>query len=143
MTYIEMQQWEREGDRVQWARAEAEMDRFQEQLEIKIAEFLRCIAFFDFNAQVWTKMSANEQPGSQEQAKETAYMWMTLGDQCRKHLKMAGYQFALEPGFDFPALVAYLEKERDRNDALIREAGIAPRDKRAEAVLLALARGEN
>ncbi|KAJ6563399.1 hypothetical protein DFH09DRAFT_920273 [Mycena vulgaris] len=124
MTDIEMQQWEREGDRVQWARAEAEMDRFQEQLEIKIAEFLRCIAFFDFNAQVWTKMSANEQPGFQEQAKETAYMWMTLGDQCRKHLKMAGYQFALEPGFDFPALIAYLEKERDRNDALIREAGI-------------------
>ncbi|KAJ6493772.1 hypothetical protein DFH09DRAFT_1104448 [Mycena vulgaris] len=124
MTDIEMQQWEREGDRVQWARAEAEMDRFQEQLEIKIAEFLRCIASFDFNAQVWTKMSANEQPGFQEQAKETAYMWMTLGDQCRKHLKMAGYQFALEPGFDFPALIAYLEKERDRNDALIREAGI-------------------
>ncbi|KAJ7212369.1 hypothetical protein C8J57DRAFT_1539218 [Mycena rebaudengoi] len=31
MTNEEMKQWEEEGDRVQWARAEADMDRFQEQ----------------------------------------------------------------------------------------------------------------
>ncbi|KAJ7656586.1 hypothetical protein B0H17DRAFT_1213791 [Mycena rosella] len=86
MTDIEMQNWE--SDRVQWARAEAEMDRFPEQVE----------------------MSAAESPSYKEQANETANMWVVLANQCRRHLKMAGYQFALEPDFDFAALIAYIER---------------------------------
>ncbi len=35
------------GDRVSFFRAEAERDRWLEQWEIKIAEFLRCIRSFD------------------------------------------------------------------------------------------------
>ncbi|KAJ7089398.1 hypothetical protein C8R44DRAFT_556861, partial [Mycena epipterygia] len=82
MTDNEMVQWQREGDRVQWARAEAEMDRFEEQIEIKLAEFLRCIAAFEFNTQVWTKMGAqSDEPGFKEQANETTHMWLTLAEQ--------------------------------------------------------------
>ncbi|KAJ7067668.1 hypothetical protein C8F01DRAFT_670999 [Mycena amicta] len=40
MTDVEMDEWSREGDRVQWFRAEAEMLRWREQKEQKIAELL-------------------------------------------------------------------------------------------------------
>ncbi|KAJ7139000.1 hypothetical protein C8R44DRAFT_867171 [Mycena epipterygia] len=142
MSDSEMLLWEREGDRVQWARAEAEMDRFQEQLELKLTEFLRCIAAFQFEAHVWTQMGADGyrlEPGFQVQAKETAHMWTHLAAQCQTHLEMAGYAFALDPGFD---LIAYLEEEHHRNDGLLQEQGIVPQDKRAEAILFARARGE-
>ncbi|KAJ3964940.1 hypothetical protein EV361DRAFT_975265 [Lentinula raphanica] len=46
MTADEMQQWEDKSDSVQWFRAEADMERWQEQVEIKHAEFLRLIASF-------------------------------------------------------------------------------------------------
>ncbi|KAJ6607969.1 hypothetical protein B0H10DRAFT_2304322 [Mycena sp. CBHHK59/15] len=123
MTDTEMAQWESEGDRVQWARAEGEMDRFQEQVEIKLAEFLRCLASFDFNEQAWAKMSANSDrgPGFVERAKETAHMWKRLAEQCRAHLTLAGYKFALESDFN---LIAYIEQERGKSDNLLREQGI-------------------
>ncbi|KAJ7869070.1 hypothetical protein B0H13DRAFT_1896767 [Mycena leptocephala] len=132
MTDAEITEWESERDRVQWARAEAEMDRFQEHMELKLAEFLLCLASFEFNEQIWTQMSAKPDlgPGFAERAKETAYIWKQLSDQCRKHLAMAGYKFALEPDFN---LIIYVEKEREKHDDLLREQGIVPRDKRAEA----------
>ncbi|KAJ7913646.1 hypothetical protein B0H13DRAFT_1873761 [Mycena leptocephala] len=37
----EMDEWSNEGDRLQWFRAEAEMQRWQEQKEQKLAELLR------------------------------------------------------------------------------------------------------
>lgn len=100
------------------------MDRFQEQLELKLTEFLRCIAAFQFEAHVWIQMGADgyrSEPGFQVQAKETAHMWTRLAAQCRTHLEMAGYAFALDPGFD---LIAYLEEERHRNNGLLQEQGI-------------------
>ncbi|KAJ7111002.1 hypothetical protein C8R44DRAFT_633535, partial [Mycena epipterygia] len=42
----EMHEWFIEGDRVQWFRAEAEMQRWQEQIEQKLAELLRTIRSF-------------------------------------------------------------------------------------------------
>ncbi|KAJ7079192.1 hypothetical protein C8R44DRAFT_909231 [Mycena epipterygia] len=143
MTDNEMVQWQREGDRVQWARAEAEMDRFEEQIKIKLAKFLRCIAAFEFNAQVWTKMGVqSDEPGFKEQANETTHMWLTLAEQCRKHLKMAGYQFMLKPDFDLTMLIAYIEEEHGKSDMLLREVGITPRDKRTESMQFATARRE-
>ncbi|KAK7029348.1 hypothetical protein R3P38DRAFT_2934972 [Favolaschia claudopus] len=41
MTNEEMDAWASEGDRVQWFRAEADMQRWQEQIEQKLAELLR------------------------------------------------------------------------------------------------------
>ncbi|KAJ7501520.1 hypothetical protein B0H11DRAFT_2224403 [Mycena galericulata] len=134
MSEKEMLEWQEEGDRVQWARAEAEMDRFQEQKELKLSEFLRCIISFRTNAEIWTAMSLTAtDPGFPEYAKQTAYMWTSLVEQCERHLVMAGCKFALEPNFD---LVKHLEQERDAHDTFLRERGLVPRDKRQEAIRL-------
>ncbi|KAJ7166380.1 hypothetical protein C8R43DRAFT_1103994 [Mycena crocata] len=142
MTDNEMLQWEREGDRVQWARAEADMDRFQEHVEVKLAEFLRCIETFRFRAEIWLKISTKQpaRRGFVEHAKKTSYMWTQMETQCRTHLKMAGYASSLEPGFDS---VAYFEEQRDLHDLLLKEQGIEPRDKHAEAETFATARDES
>jgi hypothetical protein len=99
------------------------MDRFQEQMEIKLAEFLRCLTVFHFNEHAWIQTSKNSDlgPGFAERAKETAQMWKQLSVQCQTHLTMAGYRFALEPDFD---LVSYVERERKNHDNLLREQGI-------------------
>ncbi|KAJ3508685.1 hypothetical protein NMY22_g16536 [Coprinellus aureogranulatus] len=46
-----------QGDRVHWFRAEAEMERWREQWEIKLAEFLRCIKAFDTMANTWSSLA--------------------------------------------------------------------------------------
>ncbi|KAF8156393.1 hypothetical protein K438DRAFT_1986815 [Mycena galopus ATCC 62051] len=128
----EMLEWEEEGDRVQWARAEAEMDRFQEQMELKLAEFLRCILSFQSNADIWMTMSSKiMDPGFPECARQTADMWTRLAHQCELHLAMASYKFVLAAEFN---LVEYLEEARELHDAFLREHGLVPRDKRQEAV---------
>ncbi|KAJ7237258.1 hypothetical protein C8J57DRAFT_1247266 [Mycena rebaudengoi] len=123
MTNEEMKQWEEEGDRVQWARAEADMDRFQEQMEAKLAEFLRCSVAFHTNAENWTKMSAKEERGYGEYARQTAAMWLRLATQSEDHLCKAGYKFALKKDFNFVVNV-YLESERDKHDGLLRDRGL-------------------
>ncbi|KAF8149686.1 hypothetical protein K438DRAFT_2085956 [Mycena galopus ATCC 62051] len=118
---------------VQWARAEAEIDRFQKQMEIKLTEFLRCLTAFQFNQRAWIQMSKNSDLGLgfAELAKGTAQMWKQLSDQCQKHLTMAGFKFALESDFE---LVSDVERERENHDNLLREQGIeesSTPDKRA------------
>lgn len=88
------------GDRVQWARAEADMDRFQEQMEAKLAEFLRCSVAFQTNAENWTKMSAQVERGYGEYARQTTAMWLRLVNQSEDHLCKAGYKFALKQDFN-------------------------------------------
>jgi hypothetical protein len=109
------------GDRVQWARAEADMDRFQEQMEAKLAEFLRCSVAFQTNAENWTKMSAQVERGYGEYARQTTAMWLRLVNQSEDHLCKAGYKFALKQDFN---LVDYLESERDKHDSLLRDRGL-------------------
>ncbi|KAJ6613537.1 hypothetical protein B0H10DRAFT_1951449 [Mycena sp. CBHHK59/15] len=84
-------------------------------------------------------MSANSDrgPGFVERAKETAHMWKRLAEQCRAHLTLAGYKFALESDFN---LIAYIEQERGKSDNLLREQGIVPRDKHVEAQTFAVFR---
>ncbi|KAF9030929.1 hypothetical protein BJ165DRAFT_1358497 [Panaeolus papilionaceus] len=57
MTAAEIQVWEEEGDRVHWFRAEAEMERWREQWELKLAEFIRCIAHFQRMADAWSNLA--------------------------------------------------------------------------------------
>ncbi|KAJ7790866.1 hypothetical protein B0H14DRAFT_2625587 [Mycena olivaceomarginata] len=110
-------------EKVQWAQGEAEMDRFQEQMEIQFTEFLHCLTAFQCNQRAWIQMSKNSDlgPGFAELAKGTTQMWKQLSDQWQKHLTMAGYKFALEPDFE---LVSYVERERENHDNLLREQGI-------------------
>ncbi|KAJ3967682.1 hypothetical protein EV361DRAFT_1007290 [Lentinula raphanica] len=53
MSSEELEKWEDKSDSVQWFRAEADMERWQEQLEIKHAEFLRLIASFTKYRDAW------------------------------------------------------------------------------------------
>ncbi|KAK6980805.1 CxC2 domain-containing protein [Favolaschia claudopus] len=53
MTDAEMDEWSSEGDRVQWFRAEAEMQRWQEQTEQKLAELLRTNRKWSTLGQKW------------------------------------------------------------------------------------------
>ncbi|KAJ7827839.1 hypothetical protein B0H14DRAFT_2594944 [Mycena olivaceomarginata] len=56
---------------------EAEMDRFQEQMEIQFTEFLHCLTAFQCNQRAWIQMSKNSDlgPGFAELAKGTTQMW--------------------------------------------------------------------
>ncbi|KAJ7328336.1 hypothetical protein DFH08DRAFT_815836 [Mycena albidolilacea] len=81
-------------------RAEAEMDRFQEQMEIKLTEFLRCLTIFQFNERAWIQMSKNPDlgPGFAE--------WGNCAD----------VEAVIGP--------VYVERERENHDNLLREHGI-------------------
>ncbi|KAJ7192524.1 hypothetical protein GGX14DRAFT_406322 [Mycena pura] len=85
MTEVGMAERELEGDRVQWACAEAEK---------RLSS---------------TSGQGDLGPGFVERARETAYMWKQLLDQGRTHLELAGFKIALEPDFN---LVIYVERER-------------------------------
>ncbi|EDR13061.1 uncharacterized protein LACBIDRAFT_322480 [Laccaria bicolor S238N-H82] len=53
----DLKAWAEEGDRVQWSRAEAEMQCWQEEWERKQAEFMCCIRSFDKMSHVWAQLS--------------------------------------------------------------------------------------
>ncbi|KAJ3715761.1 hypothetical protein C8R42DRAFT_725564 [Lentinula raphanica] len=62
MTPEELQRWEDQSDSIHWFRAEADLERWQEQLEIKHAEFLRLIASFTKYRDAWDYVSAHFSP---------------------------------------------------------------------------------
>ncbi|KAJ7198232.1 hypothetical protein C8J57DRAFT_1262468 [Mycena rebaudengoi] len=62
MTDTEMEEWSSEGDRVQWFWAEAEMKRWQEQGEQKIAELLRSNQSFKRIEASWTALASKSSP---------------------------------------------------------------------------------
>ncbi|KAF7372608.1 CxC2 domain-containing protein [Mycena venus] len=69
----EMDEWSSEGDRVQWFRAEAEMQRWQEQKEQKLIELLRTVRSFFKMQQVWTQLAnghSSNQPGHAAYARQ-------------------------------------------------------------------------
>ncbi|KAJ3777023.1 hypothetical protein FB446DRAFT_784650 [Lentinula raphanica] len=82
MNASELEKWEDKNDSVQWFRAEADMERWQEQLEIKHAEFLRLIASFKKHCDAWellaTQYSSCLTPGHTAYAKEHRDMFDSL-----------------------------------------------------------------
>lgn len=48
------------GDRVQWFRAQADMERWQEEVEILEEEFRRAIRGFEKMEQVWSSLAMSE-----------------------------------------------------------------------------------
>lgn len=50
-----------EGNRVQWFRAEADMFRWLEQLEMKMVDFARCHTTFHRMAEVWETLATEKQ----------------------------------------------------------------------------------
>ncbi|EAU89719.2 hypothetical protein CC1G_07444 [Coprinopsis cinerea okayama7 len=58
LTDEQIREWEEEGDKVAWFRAEAEMERWREQWEIKLVECIRCTRSFRRMSDTWEKLSS-------------------------------------------------------------------------------------
>ncbi|KAJ3982182.1 hypothetical protein F5890DRAFT_1476343 [Lentinula detonsa] len=67
-------------NRVQWFRAEADFERWQEQIEIKHAEFQRVIASFTYYRDAWMRLSSQYSltPGHRAYAREHSDMFESL-----------------------------------------------------------------
>ena len=80
------------GDRVQWFRAEAEMQCWQEEWELKKAEFLCCIRHFIKMADVWNNLTkSNQSNGSAAYARKKAAMYEEMARDARNQFNKAGY----------------------------------------------------
>ncbi|KAJ7587732.1 hypothetical protein C8J56DRAFT_1050966 [Mycena floridula] len=106
MTEQEYIDWQDEGDSVQWFRAEAEMERWQEQLEIKQAEFLRCIDSFKMMSRNWNLIAEHSERGARAYARQKSAMY----SQCRDQFGAAGYGVLLED--DAPGILEYINQQR-------------------------------
>lgn len=103
------------GDRVQWFRAEAEMQRWQEELEIKQAEFLRCIRSFGRMKEIWTALSNRATSiGLVAYAKQKAAMYSKMEIQCRNKLQVTGFGRILEVVKDGQILADHIASERQK-----------------------------
>ncbi|THU92548.1 hypothetical protein K435DRAFT_800385 [Dendrothele bispora CBS 962.96] len=92
MTADQMKEWETEGDRVQWFRAEAEMYRWMEQFEIKHAEFARVISHFRTMSSTWNSLAeSHESPGHTAYAKRHAMMYKDLTEDAELRFKRVGH----------------------------------------------------
>ena len=80
------------GDRVQWFRAEAEMERWREEWEIKQADFLRCIRSFSKMASVWEEMADNSiEAGKRAYARHKSAIFKEMEKHARSVFNDAGY----------------------------------------------------
>ncbi|KAK0471225.1 hypothetical protein IW261DRAFT_1572275 [Armillaria novae-zelandiae] len=99
MTDEEVEAFEIKGERVGFFCAEAERDRWLEQWEIKIAEFLRCIMSFDKYAETWaqlaTKPKNRDWPGYEAYAREKVHMYSSFAKRARLEFINLGYEKAL------------------------------------------------
>ena len=79
------------GDCVQWFRAEAEMQCWQEQIELKLAELLRTARSFRKMQEIWTKLAQHPKPGYSAYAKQKAAMYGRMAHSCDEGLDRVGY----------------------------------------------------
>jgi hypothetical protein len=80
------------GDRVQWFRAEAEMQRWQEEWERKQAEFLRCIRSFGKMSDVWAELSkSSPSKGHASYARKKSAMFARMRQVAQAKFDSAGY----------------------------------------------------
>ncbi|KAJ7113877.1 hypothetical protein C8R44DRAFT_630668 [Mycena epipterygia] len=120
MSDAEMEEWSREGDRVQWFRAEAEMQRWQEQGEQKLAELLRTNRSFQTMEQAWTTLSSSDiLPGHQAYARQKAAMYKRRVEQVQGLLVAAGYQELL---LESANIINRVQLERQREANVVADA---------------------
>lgn len=108
------------GDRVQWFRAEAEMQRWQEQGEQKIAELLRTTRSFKRMEQTWTMLAAtNVLLGHQAYARQKAAMYRTRASKAQELVAAAGYPDMLAEN---ASLISRVQSDRDREAKFVADA---------------------
>ncbi|KAF8955769.1 hypothetical protein BDZ97DRAFT_1709000 [Flammula alnicola] len=109
----ELEEWVNEGDRVQWFRAEAEMERWQEEWEKTQADFLRCIRFFGKMHDVWMQLAgSSSNGGSKAYALKKSAMFKTMERNARDHLNRAGYSHLVLK--DSQILADLIQEERSK-----------------------------
>lgn len=108
------------GDRVQWFRAEAEMQRWQEQGEQKLAELLRTNRSFTKMERTWTSLaSTNVLPGHQAYARQKAAMYRIRAKQAQDLVVAVGYGDLLAKN---ASIIGRVQSDRDREARFISDA---------------------
>ncbi|KAJ7852712.1 hypothetical protein B0H13DRAFT_1904487 [Mycena leptocephala] len=122
MSNTEMEAWANEGDRVQWFRAEAEMQRWQEQWEQKLVELLRIRRSFGKMESVWVLLADMQPPeahGSKAYARQKVAMYARRKSEAETKIKAVGYGQLLDETAD---VVALIEAERKTEAAVMNAA---------------------
>jgi hypothetical protein len=112
------------GDRVQWFRAEADMQRWQEQVEVKLAEFLRHGRSCAKMTAIWTELSKSQPenlPGHVAYAKQRAAMYARMQKECEDSFDNAGYKdLRLRIARGEQSLVQYVAAKRAEAFTFVR-----------------------
>ncbi|KAI0028282.1 hypothetical protein K488DRAFT_89900 [Vararia minispora EC-137] len=123
-----MEAWIEEGDRVQWHRAEASMQRWQEQFERLQADFLRTVETFHKLDVIWSAVAQESEgkPGHAAYAMRKAGMWRKMAEDCARRFEDEGFKVGegetlgerIANHYDVTALVARIgEWRKEENDA--------------------------
>ncbi|KJA14195.1 hypothetical protein HYPSUDRAFT_150698 [Hypholoma sublateritium FD-334 SS-4] len=102
MSSQDLQDYLDEGDRVQWFRAEAEKERWQEEWEMRQADYLRCVRYFKKMGQVWMSLVTDVlrddsvQLGMNAYARKQARMYTDMNEYAVKLLIGEGYGHLLD-----------------------------------------------
>ncbi|KAJ7236499.1 hypothetical protein C8J57DRAFT_1247744 [Mycena rebaudengoi] len=108
----EMEEWSSEGDRVMWFRAEAEMQRWQEQHEQKLVELLRTSRSFGKMQSTWSELGdshALTSPGHAAYARQKTAMYERRREEAQQFIIAAGYESLLLPT---AKVINYILEER-------------------------------
>ena len=93
------------------------MQRWQEEWEIKQADFLRCIRTFSTMSDVWKALSEDNLNGKAAYAKKKSAMFKAMESEARLKLAKAGHGNLLDllvPG-NGKILADYVEEERRKH----------------------------
>ena len=116
------------GNRVQWFRAEADMQRWQEQTEVKLIEFLRCMQTYNKMAAVWTllsQMQPDNLAGHAAYAKRTAGMYKRMEKECEKKFDEAGHkELRLSARNNYGEFMKYIIANRRKEEEYLNSRSV-------------------
>ncbi|KAJ7801739.1 hypothetical protein B0H14DRAFT_2615004 [Mycena olivaceomarginata] len=118
MSKDELDEWSNEvyvlGDRVQWFRAEAEMQRWQEQKEQKLAELLRTNRSFLKMEATWSALASDSATaGHRAYARQKAATYQTRAQQAQNFITRAGYGELLTKSAN---IIERIQMEREKEE---------------------------
>ncbi len=77
------------GDCVQWFRAEAEMNHWREEYEVRLADLLHCIRYFKRMEEVWLELAATSENHSHAiYARTVANMYQRMAADAQTNLEV-------------------------------------------------------
>ncbi|KAJ7495577.1 hypothetical protein FB451DRAFT_1164304 [Mycena latifolia] len=122
MSNAEMDAWSNEGDRVQWFRAQAEMQRWQEQGEQKLVELLRTMRSFAKMHSVWAQLAEiqpSDRSGAKAYARQKVAMYERRRLEAQKKVQEAGYSHLLQSKAN---VLSFVEEQRQKEKEFIANA---------------------